>query len=283
MNIAQVLTHAKQCLTDAVANHDSDDANIDARVLLRHVLQCSNTYLYTYPEKQLNSEQSKLFSNLIQRRCLGEPIAYIVGYKEFWGLKLNVSPATLIPRPETELLVEIALEKASGVETSILDLGTGTGAVALSIAREKPNWRVVGVDKVDAAIQLAKANKSHLNIANVDFFVSNWFSCVNGEKFTVIVSNPPYVEKESECLGKGDLRFEPSSALISENSGLDDIFTIIDNSPNYLASNGWLMIEHGHQQADSIAAQMKARGFKSISTRNDIQQHPRVTIGCWPQ
>lgn len=276
-NIANALLEAKQCLQKS----NAEEAAVDARLLLQDVLGCSSTYLYTYPEKILTAEESRQFATQVQRRSTGEPIAYIIGHREFWGLKLAVSSATLIPRPETELLVEVALELIQSSNASVLDLGTGTGAVALAIASEKAGWDVVGVDRVDAAISLAINNKKNLSIKNVDFHVSNWFSAVARKRFSAIVTNPPYVEEDSDYLNQSDLRFEPSSALTSGDSGLSDIYKIIDNSPNYLANNGWLMIEHGHTQADSVAAYMNARGFDLVSTRCDLQQHPRVTIGCW--
>jgi release factor glutamine methyltransferase len=277
MDIAGTLLDAKKCLSHS----NPDEATTDARILLQHILQCNRTFIYTYPEKKLTAQQAEQFAALIKRRSTGEPIAYILGYREFWGLKLAVSPATLIPRPETELLVEAALELVQQSDARVLDLGTGTGAVALSIASEKPHWHVEGIDSVGAAIELAKTNKNSLSIENVTFFVSDWFSAVALKQYSVIVSNPPYVEEDSEYLTKGDLRFEPSSALVSANCGLSDIYKIIDNSPNYLANNGWLMIEHGFKQAQRIATYMLDRGFQLVTVRQDIQQLPRVTIGCW--
>ena len=272
---------ALQWAAQTLQNSEFADARIDARVLLQHVLKCDRTFLYTFPEKRLQSGQISAFKEAVNRRLFGEPVAYITGEKEFWGLSLTVNPSTLIPRADTEVLIELALETITDKHISVLDLGTGTGAIALALGSEKPDWQILGVDRVKEAVALAEHNRQRLGIGNVTFVRSNWFSAVQPKRYELIVSNPPYVESDSEYLGQGDLRFEPQSALTSHNEGMADIAKIIDIAPNFLANHGWLMIEHGYKQGPSVQRSMRKRGFKNVDTRSDLQQHPRVTFGCW--
>lgn len=277
MVIAEALTKARTILDEV-----NNEAAVDARVLLQHTLKCDRTYLYTYPDKPLTTMQNEQFFSYVKQRKQGEPIAYITGYKEFWGLRLAVSPATLIPRPETELLVETALELVGLNDANVLDLGTGTGAIALAMASERAGWQITGVDRITEAIELANQNRLFLAVENCQFLVSDWFSSIKNEKFSMIVSNPPYVEEYSDYLHQGDLRYEPQSALTASDDGYSDIFQIIDKAPNYLANNGWLVVEHGYKQAERIRERMRAIGFQLVETRQDLQQHPRITLGNWP-
>ena len=258
-----------------------ESAAIDARVLVKHVCDVNDTYLFTYPEKPLSEPQQVLLDEVLNRRAEGEPVAYIVGYRDFWDLRLFVSPATLIPRPETELLVETALAKCSQTSIRACDLGAGTGAIALALAKEQPNWQLTGVDLVDEAVALAQRNATHLGLSNVTFMQSSWFAALSGKTFELIVSNPPYVEPDSPYLQQGDLRFEPDSALTAANNGMADIAHIVSLAPDFLAIDGWLMIEHGHAQAESVQQLLTERGFNHIESVYDIQNHPRVTLGQW--
>lgn len=276
MNIQQAIIWAKSVLTA------SDTAVLDARVLLCHVLECNQTYLHTWPDKQLEQGQLASFRSLVDRRVSGEPIAYIVGYQEFWSLRLMVNENTLIPRPETELIIETLLTLDLPENTRCLDLGTGTGAIALAIASEKPAWQIVGCDRVKEAVSLAEANRQALNFTNVNFVESNWFAALPHEKsnltFDLIVSNPPYVESHSPFLDEGDVRFEPTSALTSGVDGLDDIRLIINESQQYLAEGGYLMFEHGYQQGATIRNLLKQSHFSDPRTLPDLAGLDRVTF-----
>jgi release factor glutamine methyltransferase len=223
------------------------------------------------------------FASLLNRRLLGEPMAYILGYREFYGLKLKTTPSTLIPRPDTETLVEAALAKISPLTAErILDLGTGTGAIALAIASSRTETQVTAVDASQAALNIAIENADNLNISNIHFMLSDWFAALEHEKFDVIVSNPPYIEKNDAHLTQGDLRFEPMSALASGEDGLDDIRKIIDDCLIYLKPQGWLMLEHGYQQALQVADLMAKIGLTHIETIKDLGSNDRVTIGKNP-
>ncbi|MFM2485244.1 peptide chain release factor N(5)-glutamine methyltransferase [Celerinatantimonas yamalensis] len=270
-SIAQALTQGYQQLTM------SDSAKLDARVLLSFALGQSLTYLLTWPQRRLNAEQFDCYAQLLARRVQGEPVAYLVGEREFWSLPFKVSASTLIPRPDTEVLVEHALTHLSD-NASLLDLGTGTGAIAIAIAHERPSVNVSAVDIREDALQLAKHN-AELNQVNVNFRLSSWFNELAGEKFDVIVSNPPYIDAEDPHLQQGDVRFEPSSALIAEQHGLADIIEIIKNAPQYLHAQGWLLIEHGYQQGDALARLLHEAGFSQIATHCDYGGQPRVTQG----
>lgn len=262
----------------------SDSARVDAEVLLAFVLQQNKTWLYTWPEREVSATQQAQLERLSERRLRGEPVAYLTGQREFWSLELEVTPDTLIPRPDTELLVEIALELFSDSrdeKLSIADLGTGTGAIALAIACELPNSHVVGLDRIPAAVQLAQRNQLQLNIPNATFLESDWFSALGCQPFDLIVSNPPYIEPQDPHLEQGDVRFEPRSALVSEDCGLQDIKHIIAQAPDYLVDKGWLLFEHGYQQAAAIRQLMVERGFVDVQTRLDMAGLERATLGQW--
>jgi len=217
---------------------------------------------------------------LLKRRLNGEPIAYILGYREFYGLKLQVTADTLIPRPDTETLVEATLAKAPRNQPcKILDLGTGTGAIALAIAKHRPQALVTAVDASDAALKIAQENVQNLKITNVQFILSDWFGALQNQTFDVIVSNPPYIEQNDVHLSQGDLRYEPISALVSGQDGLDDIRKIIDSASHHLNPRGLLMLEHGYNQAESVAMLLRDAGFKGIETVKDLGGNNRVTLG----
>jgi release factor glutamine methyltransferase len=280
--IAQALSWAREQLG---AHSVSDDgvyvsAAIDSKVLLADCLQREVVYLHTWPERRLDEAQMARFQAFITQRTLGHPVAHIIGYRDFWSLRLNVSCATLIPRPETELLVEIALTLNLAEHTKVLDLGSGTGAIALALASENPSWLITGLDKSPQAVVLAKENAILHKLERVNFIQSDWFFAVEQQQFELIVTNPPYIEDNNHYLQQGDVRFEPSSALISGLDGLDDIRLIVSQSKQYLADKGWLLIEHGYQQSQNVTEILRAHGFNKIRSEIDLNGLPRVTLGC---
>jgi release factor glutamine methyltransferase len=217
---------------------------------------------------------------LINRRINGEPVAYITGRRGFWSFDLQVTPDTLIPRPETELLVELALAYIHpNLASQVLDLGTGTGAIALAIAHERPNAHVLAVDYSEAALAVAKNNATELKIRNIEFIQSDWYSNIVSQRVDVIVSNPPYIEAADVHLQQGDLRFEPVQALTSGTDGLDAIRIIIAGAKNHLNPHAWLMIEHGWNQAEAVRNLFAQSGFVEISTEQDLGNRDRVTMG----
>ncbi|MEF1291092.1 peptide chain release factor N(5)-glutamine methyltransferase [Vibrio sp. M260118] len=258
----------------------SDSPSLDAAVLLCHTLDKPRSFLLTWPDKILEPEQLKDFASVLQRRITGEPVAYITGEREFWSLPLKVSPTTLIPRPDTERLVEVALDKAVLNQGDILDLGTGTGAIALALASELPQRQVWGIDlKIDAQ-QLAESNAHSLNLTNTRFLAGSWFEPVpDGIEFALIVSNPPYIEKEDPHLTQGDVRFEPLSALVAEEKGLADIKHIATEARSYLSDQGWLMFEHGFEQGFAVRELLLSLGYDQVETYKDYGDNDRVTIG----
>jgi release factor glutamine methyltransferase len=233
------------------------DAKLEANILLSHVLAKPKSYLHAWPEQLLTLGQVAMYFAVINRRCNGEPIAYITGQKEFFSLVFNVDSSVLIPRPETELLVETILQKFKLKENdslNILDLGTGSGAIAISLAKARPNWLITAVDNSEAALAVAQQNARIHNANNIKFINSNWFNNINknNNKYHCIVSNPPYIGVNDSHLNSGDVRFEPKSALVANNNGLADIELIIAHSANYLIPKGCLIIEHGYNQLDMI-------------------------------
>ncbi len=260
---------------------DSDSPKRDAEILLGHVTKRARTYLIAFSETVLLEDELVQLSSLLARRIKGEPIAYLVGEREFWSLPLKVSPATLIPRPDTECLVEKALEKLSAQASRILDLGTGTGAIALAIASERSDCRVLGVDFQTEAVALAIENAQHLALSNVEFMESCWFSSLSGYQFDMIISNPPYIDEEDEHLYQGDVRFEPLTALVAADHGFADIELIITNARQFLANNGWVLIEHGWQQGERVRNIFIDKGYCCVETFRDYGGNERVTVGRW--
>tara|TARA_B110000858_G_scaffold36816_1_gene41366 strand:- start:281 stop:1141 length:861 start_codon:yes stop_codon:yes gene_type:complete len=256
----------------------SDSPRLDIELILGYVLGKNRTYLYTYPDKFLNDSQYISFNRLLEHRLNGKPIAYIIGSREFWSLPLKVSPATIIPRPETELLVETVLSLLLGEKISVLDLGTGTGAIALALASEKPLWNITAVDSELGALELAQENRKNFGFSNVSIYQSNWFASLKEYSFDLIVSNPPYVSLDDENLQRGDVRFEPLSALVAENSGLSDIHTITFGAYSHLNWGGWLMLEHGCDQGESVRKFMLKAGYCQIKTFSDLSGLDRVSI-----
>ena len=297
---------------------EAETAKLEAQLLLQHALNVNRAWLIAYEHENLPPSIHAAYRAIVQRRLNGEPIAYILGYREFYGLKLKVSVDTLIPRPDTETLVDAALAKISftvrqahherdlltptclehvegcgnvAISTisetvqalHILDLGTGSGAIALAIARHRPHTLVTAIDASQAALDIAIENAQSLNINNVNFLLSDWFDALKSnehhQKFDVIVSNPPYIESKDAHLNQGDLRFEPLSALASGIDGLDDIRKIITQAPQHLNLQGWLMLEHGYNQAEAVALLLKQAGFCDIEHVKDLAGINRVTLG----
>lgn len=259
----------------------SDSPRRDAEILLGHVTGRARTYLLAFGETELDAAQAEQLETLLARRERGEPIAYLVGEREFWSLPLAVSPATLIPRPDTECLVEEALARLPATPSRVLDLGTGTGAIALALASERPQDQVTGVDRQPEAVALAQRNAAALNIHNVRFLTGSWFSPLAGERFALIASNPPYIDALDPHLAEGDVRFEPASALVADEAGMADLHQIISEAPGFLLPAGWLLLEHGWQQAEAVRQALSHRGFTQVATRQDYGGNDRVTFGEW--
>lgn len=255
---------------------------LEAELLLVHVLGKPRSWLIAHADDELDVTHAAAFDALVQRRSDGEPVAYITGRRGFWSLDLEVTPATLIPRPETELLVELALDRlpATGA-TRVADLGTGSGAIALAIARESPAAQVLATDASADALAVAQRNAIAQRIANVAFAHGDWLSPLGDQAFDVIVSNPPYIEADDPHLGRGDLRFEPMSALASGADGLDDIRRIVADSRAHLKPGGWLLMEHGWNQGDVVRALLQASGYRDVFTARDLEQRDRVSGGRW--
>ena len=273
--IDQLLAHAAQI--------DSPTAQLDAELLLAFVLEKPRSYLYTWPDKTVTEAQVAAFMTLLERRQRGEPVAYLLGRQGFWTLDLQVAKHTLIPRADTELLVESALQLADASSTlKVLDLGTGTGALALALASERPLWAVTGVDRIESAVALAQNNQRQLQLANVEFLSSHWFSALTAQRYDLIVSNPPYIADNDPHLQQGDVRFEPLSALVSGPDGLDDIRLIIAQAPSYLTANGWLLLEHGFDQASAVRELLQQAGFIDVSSQRDLSGHERISLGRLP-
>ncbi|MGP0171603.1 peptide chain release factor N(5)-glutamine methyltransferase [Pseudomonas sp. NCHU5208] len=258
---------------------DSPTPRLDAELLLAAALGKPRSYLRTWPERELEADQLALFQAHLQRRRQGEPVAYILGQQGFWSLELEVAPHTLIPRPDTELLVETALALLPATPLSVLDLGAGTGAIALALASERPAWQVTGVDRVADAVALAERNRQRLQLGNVRFLHSHWFSALSGQRYGLILSNPPYIRADDQHLAQGDVRFEPSSALVAGDDGLDDIRAIIQAAPAHLLPGGWLLLEHGFDQAEAVRELLAVAGFAEVHSRRDLGGHERISLG----
>ncbi|MER2493521.1 peptide chain release factor N(5)-glutamine methyltransferase [Catenovulum sediminis] len=263
---------------------ESDSATLDAQLLLLHAIgKDDRAYLMTWPEKALSTEQISEFNELLARRKNGEPIAHILGKKEFWGLALNVNASTLIPRPDTEILVESVINNPvlSALDScKLLDLGTGTGAIALAIKSERPSWTVDAVEYNVDAFHLAQKNASQLNI-DISIHHGSWYQAIpKGGKFNAIVSNPPYIEANDVHLQQGDVRFEPLSALVAPDHGLADIKKIVEQGLSYLVEDGWIYLEHGFQQGAEVRQILLKNGFKKINTISDLAGKERITCGC---
>ncbi len=273
MKIVDAVKHAQKQLAE------SDSARLDAEILLCSVLKCERTHLYTHPEQALSKVEINSFNELIVLRTEGHPIAHLIQKKEFWSLELKVTADTLIPRPETEVLVETALSFVTAdTELNILDLGTGSGAIAIAIASERPTAKITATDTSEKALIIAKQNADSHKIENIEFKKANWLD-KESHRYDIIVSNPPYMHDNDPHLKQGDVRFEPLSALASGNDGLDNLRTIIYESKKYLNNQAWLLVEHGYNQGEQVKLLFIENNFTSVSTIKDYGENDRVTIG----
>lgn len=260
---------------------ESESPKRDAEILLELVTNKTRTFLMAFCETELTNQQLEQLDGYLKRRQNGEPIAYITGIKEFWSLKFKVSPATLIPRPDTEKLVEIALDYLPKIPCEVLDLGTGTGAITIAMATERPDCLFTAIENSSQALQLALDNAKYNGVNNVYFLQGNWYKPIKGRKFSMIVSNPPYIDSTDIHLTQGDVRFEPKSALVADDAGLADIKLIVEGAINHLSQYGWLLIEHGWKQGEAVRTIFKQNGFQLVETHTDYSGNDRVTVGRW--
>lgn len=281
--IKSVLISAQQQIVEAL-HLDKSTARLEARLLLQDLLGIQHAGLLIRETEELDPTTHQRFQQQLARRLAGEPIAYILGHREFFGLDLQVTVDTLIPRPDTETLVEAALAQIPiDQDYAVLDLGTGTGAVALAIASKRPKAHVTAVDFSQRALTVAKDNAQRLGLNRVEFIESDWFSQLGEHRFDLIVSNPPYIAEDDIHLSEGDLRFEPRTALAAGKDGLDDIRQIINKAQMHLNQEGSLLLEHGYDQAEKVSVLMQAAGFANIQHFKDLAGTNRVTAGRWPQ
>lgn len=257
----------------------SESPRRDAEILLGYVTGKARTFILAFGETLLTPAQEEQLATLLARRKAGEPVAHLVGEREFWSLPLYVSAATLIPRPDTECLVEQALARLPSGASRILDLGTGTGAIALALASERPDCSVTAADVMPDAVALAQRNVQRLGLSNVIVLQSNWFDALGNQTFTMIVSNPPYIDEQDPHLSEGDVRFEPRSALVAANAGLADLDHIISQSRDHLISGGWLLLEHGWTQGEAVRALFTRAGYQAVETCRDYGGNERLTLG----
>ncbi|CAM6287722.1 peptide chain release factor N(5)-glutamine methyltransferase [Citrobacter sedlakii] len=269
-------------LREAISQlQESDSPRRDAEILLEYVTGKGRTWILAFGETELTDAQRQQLAALLARRRRGEPIAHLIGEREFWSLPLFVSPATLIPRPDTECLVEQALARLPAASCRILDLGTGTGAIALALASERPDCDVTAVDRMPEAVALAQRNATRHAITNVRILQSDWFSALAGNQFEMIVSNPPYIDELDPHLSQGDVRFEPLTALVAGDHGMADIKHIIDRARAVLMPEGMLLLEHGWQQGTAARDAFVRAGYHDVETCRDYGDNERVTLGRW--
>ncbi|MDY0021109.1 peptide chain release factor N(5)-glutamine methyltransferase [Arenimonas caeni] len=276
------MTTVANALREGAARLAGDEARLEAELLLAHALERPRSWFYAHAGDVLGDAELRVFDALLRRRAEGEPVAQITGVRGFWSLELAVTRDTLIPRPETELLVELALGRLPvDARAQVLDLGTGTGAIALAIASERPLADVTAVDASQAALDVARANAADAGLP-LRLLHGDWFAPVAGEVYRMIVSNPPYIAEDDPHLGQGDLRFEPRSALASGPDGLDALRAIIAGAPAHLLPGGWLLLEHGHEQGGAVRALLRDAGFGHVETARDLERRDRISLGQWP-
>ncbi len=272
-----------QCLSRAVGRLPAEDGRHVAEHLLSHVLGRDRAWLFAHARDPLGADEIARFEALLERRIAGEPVAYLTGRRGFWTLDLAVGPDTLIPRPETELLVELALARLpEDRDADVVDLGTGSGAIALAIASERPRARVIATDASPGALAMAGRNAREHGIGNVRFASGDWWEPLADRRFDLVASNPPYIADADPHLRQGDLRHEPMSALVSGADGLDAIRIIVEGAPRHLRAGGWLLLEHGWDQGAAIRDLLVRAGFDDVATERDLEARDRVTRGRWP-
>ncbi len=268
-NVAELLAHAGRAID-----------RVDAELLLAHALGKGRSWLFAHATDPVADDAHASFQALLRRRIDGEPVAYLTGSRGFWTLDLEVTSATLVPRPETELLVELALARIPAeVSLRVADLGTGSGAIALAIASERPQTRIIATDASTAALQVAQRNALRNGIANIQFRSGDWYAAVQGEHFDIIISNPPYIADGDPHLDQGDLRFEPAMALACGPDGLNAIRTIVGQGSDHLDAGGWLLLEHGWDQGDAVRSLLSGAGFIGVETEQDLEGRDRVSLG----
>ena len=267
------LAHATELL------HPRESAALDAQLLLAHVLRKTRTWLYTWPDYELTAEEQARFVELCRQCAQGQPVAYLLGKREFWKFELQVSPAVLIPRPETELLVELALQLVNAPEAKVADLGTGSGAIASALAYERPRWRIVATELHPQALALAQINTDQLQLTNLTLLPGSWCEPLPDSDYNLIVSNPPYIDKDDPHMQQGDLRFEPRTALVSADNGLADIQLIAQQARDKLVPGGYLLLEHGWQQGIAVRNILNELGYTLVKTCQDYGGRDRVTMG----
>jgi release factor glutamine methyltransferase len=261
----------------------SDSPRLDAELLLAHSLSVERSYLYAYPDRVLSSDVSQRFDELVRRRAQSEPIAYLLGEKSFWDLTLKVSPAVLIPRPETELLVETALGLGDcAASRQVADLGTGSGAIALAVGKSRPRWRITGTDISPDALEIARQNRETLGLGNVAFEEGSWCDVLPGGTMNIIIANPPYIAPDDPHLTLGELRYEPVMALRADFDGYRDLQCIVAQAREKLASGGWLLLEHGYTQQETLLALLRDFGYRDVEGKKDLAGVPRMVQARWP-
>jgi release factor glutamine methyltransferase len=280
--VVQLLGAGGQRLRARPAADPRATPELDAELLLAHALRTSRVRLRSHPEEVPPPDAARRYVQLIERRAAGEPVAYILGRKEFWTLELEVSPAVLVPRPETELLVERALALGLHPRAQVADLGTGSGAIALALAHARPGWQVTATDISAEALAVARANAAKLGLECVKLLEGDWLECLSGCAFDLLLSNPPYLAASDAALGQPELAHEPRLALVAAEEGLAALRRIILTSPAHLLPGGWLLLEHGATQAAAVAGELVARGFGQVRSHRDLAGCERMTEGQWP-
>ena len=278
--MSEPLLTCEEALAEAAGRIGGDSPRLDAELLLAEVTGWNRSRFRAFPEAELTGDQHRQFRQLTDRRARGEPVAHILGHHDFWTLTLEVTPATLIPRPDTECLVEAILSLPLPEKARVIDLGTGTGAIGLSLLSERPDWEVQATDLVPEAVALARRNAERCGLP-LTVTQSHWFGGLEHQHFELIVSNPPYIEEGDHHLDTGDVRYEPETALVSGADGLDAIRHLVQESQYWLTPGGWLVLEHGYNQGESVRLLFRAAGYSNVETLKDYGGNERLTLGRW--